>query len=81
MRVRHGIVVVWAEEALDDPEALRIEPDPASKSGRSVRMVGYSPSAGFLVTVITLTDGGTTYGVNAWRSSETDVRRYGEERT
>jgi hypothetical protein len=55
----------WANEALSDPDALRIDPDPASKSGRSVRTIGYSASAGGLVTVITLIDDGVTYGVNA----------------
>jgi len=60
-------------------QALRIDPDPASKSGRSVRTIGYSASAGGLVTVITLIDDGVTYGVNAWRSNNTDIRRYGEE--
>ena len=69
----------WANEALSDPDALRIDPDPASKSGRSVRTIGYSASAGGLVTVITLIDDGVTYGVNAWRSNNTDIRRYGEE--
>ena len=80
MRDRHGIESEWANEALTDPDALRIAPDPASKSGRSVRTIGYSPLAGCLVTVITVTEGDVTYGVNGWRSSETDTQRYREER-
>ena len=36
------------------------------------------PAAGYLVTVITVQEGGATYGVNSWRSSPTDVRRYRE---
>lgn len=79
MREQHGVEAEWANEALSDPDALRIDPDPASKSGRSVRTIGYSASAGGLVTVITLIDDGVTYGVNAWRSNNTDIRRYGEE--
>lgn len=78
MRERHGIEVTWATEALADPDAIEISPDPASKSGRSVRTIGYSLSAGFLVTVITVEEGEATYGVNGWRSSPTDVRRYRE---
>lgn len=78
MRERHGIEVAWANEALADPDALEIRPDPASKSGRSIRTIGYSPAAGYLVTVITAQEGGVTYGVNGWRSSPTDVRRYRE---
>lgn len=81
MRERHGVEVEWANEALEDPEALRIEPDPASRSGRSVRTIGYSTKAGCLVTVITLEEAGMTYGVNGWRSSDIDIRRYREERT
>jgi hypothetical protein len=80
MRVRHGIEAEWAMEALSDPEALRINPDPSSKSGRSVRTTAI-PSAGCLLSVITLTEDGVTYGVNGWRSNDSDIRRYREEQT
>ena len=80
VRQRHEIETEWANEALADPDALRIEPDPASRSGRSVRTIGHSVRAGGLVTVITVEDAGVIYGVNAWRASETDTRRYREER-
>lgn len=79
MRERHGIEVEWADEALEDPDAVRIAPDPASRSGRSVRTIGYSTSAGHLVTVIPVEEAGITYGVNSWKSNEIDVRRYREE--
>ena len=62
------------------PDALRIDPDPASRSERSARTIGYSTSAGYLVTVITAEDTGVTYGVNGWQSNEIDIRRYREER-
>jgi hypothetical protein len=61
------------------PDAVRIDPDPASRSGRSVRTVGYSTKAGHLVTVITVEEAGITYGVNGWKSNEIDTRRYQEE--
>ena len=80
MRERHGIEVESANEALEDPDALRIDPDPASRSGRSVRTIGFSTKAGCLVTVITVEQLGVTYGVNGWKSSEIDIRRYGDER-
>ena len=70
----------WANEALEDPDALRIDPDPASRSGRSVRTIGNSPTAGSLVTVITVEEARVTYGVNGWKSNEIDIRRYGEDR-
>jgi hypothetical protein len=79
MRRRHGVEVEWANEALRDPDALRIDPDPSSKSGRSVRTIGYSPRAGALLTIITVSEGGITYGVYGWRSNSTDIKRYGEE--
>ncbi len=80
MRERHGIEVEWTDEALEDPDAVRIDPDPASRSGRSVRTIGYSTKAGGLVTVITVEEAGITYGVNGWKSNEIDIRRYREER-
>jgi uncharacterized DUF497 family protein len=75
---KHGITTEVADEALDDPDRVVLDPDPSSESGRSVRVIGYSPSAAALITVITLDDEGTTYGVNGWRSENTDRRRYRE---
>ena len=54
VRERHGIEMEWANEALADPDALRIDPDPASRSGRSVRSIGYSTKADCIVTVVTV---------------------------
>ncbi len=80
MRERHGIEVGWANEALEDADALRIDPDPASRSGRSVRTIGNSTSVGCLVTVITVEEAGIAYGVNGWKSNQIDIRRYREVR-
>jgi hypothetical protein len=79
VRDRHRVEVAWANEALQDPGALRIVPDPASRSGRSIRTIGYSPTAGCLLTVITVTEGDVIYGVNSWRSNVIDIRRYRED--
>lgn len=76
---RHGIAPDWADEALVDPERVVLEPGPSSKSGQGVRIVGYSASAEFLVTVIVLEHEGIVYGVNEWRANTTDLRRYREE--
>ena len=67
VRDRHGVEVAWANEVLQDPGALRIVPDPASRSGRSIRTIGYSPSAGCLLTVFTITEGEVIYGVRRYR--------------
>jgi uncharacterized DUF497 family protein len=77
--IRHGVRAQDAEEALADPDAVVFDPDYASQSGRSVRTIGWSPSVGQLLTVITLADGALTYGVNAWPSNDGDARRYRTE--
>jgi len=76
---RHGIAPDWADEALVDPERTVLEPDPSSKSGRGVRIIGYSASAGCLVTVIVIEHEDIVYGVNGWQANNTDLRRYREE--
>ena len=78
---RHGVRVEWANEALADPDALRIDPDPSSRSGRSVRTIGYSTLAGCLLSVITLTEDNVIFGVNGWKSNDIDIGRYGEDMT
>jgi hypothetical protein len=76
---RHGVPVQWLTEALSDLEALVLTPDPASRSGQSVRTIGLSVSSGCLITVITVEVDGVTYGVNGWQSSKIDIHRYEEE--
>src|SRR4051812_45241648 len=73
-----GIQPEWADEAAVDPMAQVIDPDPASRSGRSTRVIGYSAAADMVITVILLTDEGITYGVNAWRANASDEREYWE---
>lgn len=48
----HGVSVREAEEALTDPNAVLFDPDPASNSGRSVRIVGYSVTRQEVLVVI-----------------------------
>ena len=79
VRERHSVKVAWLEEALIDPEALVLHPDSASHSGRSTRTIGYSVTARCVLTVITGEENGKIYGVNGWKSSNIDIRRYKEE--
>jgi hypothetical protein len=65
-----------ADEALADPDALVLDPDPASKSGVSVRTIGFSTTFGGLVTVITVEEDGIVWGLSAWPSNDTDTRKY-----
>lgn len=76
MLTRHGVNVEQAVEALGDPDALVFDPDHRSQSGHSVRTIGWSPSAGRLLTVITIADAGVVCGVNGWPANDVDARRY-----
>ena len=82
MEVRHGVRPDEADEALTDPARLVLDPDPASKSGKSVRTIGWAGSAGRLLTIITFTtEAGVTYGGNGWKSSARDRRKYNDWET
>jgi uncharacterized DUF497 family protein len=69
----------WANEAFADDDALVDSPDPASKSGKTDRLVGYSPSARMVIVVIYLRR--ERIGVNAWKANAAQNRRYWEERS
>ena len=87
VRDRHQVEPAWADEAVADPEACWLDPDPASISGLSVRVIGYSGGADAVLTVILLPgDGdpeepadGDWWGVNAWPANERDERLYREK--
>lgn len=69
----------WADEAVADPDAAWLDPDPKSKSGRSVRVIGYSATAGMVITVILVPkDEGGWWGANAWHANRADERIYRE---
>jgi hypothetical protein len=75
---KHQTTVDQANEALPDPDRVVLDPDPASRSGVSVRTIGYSPTRGELLTVLTVGEDGVVYGINAWESNPTDQCRYRE---
>lgn len=79
MLSKHHVTVEEANQALRDPERIVIEPDYASTSGQSARIIGYSETAGDLLTIIAVTDGGIEYGANGWHSNPKDRRIYREE--
>lgn len=68
-----GIEVSWTLEAAADPRSVARDPDPRSRSG-AIRLVGYSPSAGFVITVIITPSDHA--GVTAWKTSGADLRDY-----
>ncbi|VXC02173.1 transposase [Pseudoclavibacter sp. 8L] len=80
MRDRHGVEPHQAEEALDDPEALLRSPDPASRSGRSDRYIGWSTSLQQLLVVIVIRHDGCLFGGNAWPANASHRKLYEERR-
>lgn len=71
----------WATEAAMDEQRIIAAPDPASKSGETIRVVGYSESANRILVVILLpvqvpVIDGVWYGVNAWAANSTTIRRF-----
>ena len=50
MRERHGVLPEHAEEAVRDFDAVWFDPDPKSRSGRGVRLIGYSHTAQAVLT-------------------------------
>ncbi len=74
----HGITPEVANEALEDPDRVVIDPDYNSRSGQSVRIIGFSTTADEVITVIVVVDGGVEYGANGWASNAKDRRIYNE---
>ncbi|MDR2722979.1 MAG: hypothetical protein LBB54_04565 [Cellulomonadaceae bacterium] len=74
----HGVTVAEANEALDDVQRIEIIPDYNSRSGLTTRTIGHSATAGCLLSIITLTDNGTIYVVNGWKSNSRDRTIYQE---
>jgi hypothetical protein len=66
----------WADEAFADHAAVVFSPDPAARKGLSDRTIGWSETAGFLITVITVREGNKLWGANAWKSNDIDQRHY-----
>lgn len=67
-------------EVLTDPDMLAAEPDPKSRI-KAARFIGYSVSAGTVLTVVAWRDErGELHGINAWKTSGAELRRYQEDR-
>jgi hypothetical protein len=63
----------WTLEAAADPHRVVRGPDPRSRAGYT-RIIGYSPGAGFILTVIV--DPEDSSGVTAWKTRGADLRDY-----
>ena len=74
----HRVTPTEAQEAIEDVGAVWFEPDPASKSGLTSRVVGYSRSRLQILCVIVLPTEGRYEGINAWPANPTYRRIYRE---
>lgn len=63
----------WTLEAAADPARVERRPDPRSRAGY-LRLIGYSVSAGFVITVIV--DPQDFSGVTAWKTRGADLRAH-----
>lgn len=63
----------WTFEAARDPRRVVRDPDPKSQIG-AIRLIGYSPTAGFVLTVII--DAVDQAGITAWKARGADLRDY-----
>lgn len=78
MWTNHKVSVTEANEAIADVDALWFDPDPTSRSGRSLRVIGYSHSRRAVLSIVLVhRDEGGYYGANGWESNSADRRRYG----
>ena len=68
-----GIEPGWTMEVAADPHRTVRDPDPVSRSG-AVRIIGFSSSAGFVLTVIM--DAADGAGITAWKTSGANPRAY-----
>jgi len=73
---KHAVSVPEADEANADIDRLLIEPDYNSKSGKSVRIIGFCQSRNELLTIIAMNLSGVNFGVNAWPSNAKDIALY-----
>ena len=75
---RHRVSIAEANEAIADVDALWFDPDPASNSGRSVRILGYSHSRRTILTIILVrrAEERGYWGATGWESNGSDRRRY-----
>jgi len=64
----------WTLEAAKDSRRVVRDPDPKGRDRNTMRVIGYSHSAGCVLTVICTR--AEHAGVTAWRTSGADLRAY-----
>ena len=67
----------WTVEVVHDPDRLVDDTDPRSAHLNSARIVGYSPTAETVITVVALHDArGVLRGASAWKTRGAPLRQY-----
>jgi hypothetical protein len=81
-RDEQNVLTDWADEACRDER--RWVRSAGSQSGLTVKITGYSPSAGFVVTVIAapidVPPSWRWYGATAWKAKKSERETYERER-
>jgi hypothetical protein len=76
----HDVATEWATEACQDPH--RLVRSAGSRSGRTVKVTGWSPGAAFVITVIVAPKDSPPadrwWGATAWKANRTEVQTYEE---
>ena len=77
-----NVATEWATEACQDDQ--RWVRSAGSKSGLTIRVTGFSPSAGFVVTVIVAPKEhppkSQWWGATAWEAKSSEIKQYEEGR-
>jgi len=74
----HRILPEWVHEACNDIDRVILDPDPSSRSGRSLRMIGFSAGFGHPITVVAVRRSDRLEVTSAWRANPKDRRIYRE---
>ena len=80
MWARHGVSAAEADEAVSDELAIWFDPDPRSRSGEGIRVIGFCLSRAQVLTVILVRKEAPHefWGVNGWQANGRDLRTYRE---
>ena len=73
---RHRILPEWAMEAWGDVFRVVLDPDPTSRSGRSIRVLGHSPSNRCVIAIIGVKFENRLVVASAWIANSTQSNLY-----
>ncbi len=69
----------WIQEVINDPAALWYNPDPLSKTGMTVRVIGHSITANRVFVVVMIQTGDNEWtGLTAYPANKRNRKNYAE---